>query len=192
MLCLHLCPQALTIAIFTSFIYAEYVSRAAEVGAMQGHGGQGDDATLWVLVLARALWHAPASHPALLLLAALQAPLLVAALIMAGRMGFGIAANVTVNEMVNRFRYSYLNHELAGYCNRFDRGVGPNCVQFWAPPRSAGRNGRYFRGIDWWSEFEAGERTMQASNSTLVRKWSLTLTIRALDAWRRRRRLLGK
>jgi hypothetical protein len=47
-------------------------------------------------------------------------PLLVRALALA-------AANLTVNEWVNRHRFLYLQHETAGFCNRFDRGPAHNC-----------------------------------------------------------------
>lgn len=45
------------------------------------------------------------------------------------------AANLTANEHANRQRYAYLNHETAGYCNRFDNGPVANCWQFWAAPQ---------------------------------------------------------
>jgi hypothetical protein len=57
------------------------------------------------------------------------------------------AANLTTNEWLNRKRYPYLQHEAAGFCNRFDRGAAHNCWQFWAAPRQ-----------DWWRLWEEGDQ----------------------------------
>ena len=37
--------------------------------------------------------------------------------------------------------------QLAGFSNRFDRGMAANCLQFWRPPT-----------LEWWSEYERGDR----------------------------------
>lgn len=58
------------------------------------------------------------------------------------------AANLTVNEWLNRHRYLYLQHEAAGFCNRFDRGAAANCLDFWAGPTVT----------NWWQVWEAAEQ----------------------------------
>lgn len=64
----------------------------------------------------------------------MQVPFFIGCLFLLGRALICIAANLTVNELMNRQRYSHFNHELAGYCNRFDRGLLYNCYQFWLSP----------------------------------------------------------
>lgn len=120
-----------------------------------------------------ALWQSRIPHQGLLLMAVVQMPLLLMALTLGARMAFGIASNLTVNEMINRGRYDYMKHAGAGYCNRFDRGLLANCMQFWFPPRS----------LDWSSELAAGERAMQLARSTVLKPWTPTTFIRAYDAW---------
>jgi hypothetical protein len=66
---------------------------------------------------------------------------------MALRAIFCIASNLTTSELIKRRELSHFNHESAGYCNRFDRGAGHNCLQFWFEPDQ-----------DWWAEYEAGDR----------------------------------
>ena len=41
----------------------------------------------------------------------------------------------------------FLSLQLAGFSNRFDRGMAANCLQFWRPPTQ-----------EWWSEYERGDR----------------------------------
>jgi len=48
----------------------------------------------------------------------LQVPLLASAVFLAVRGALCIAANLTTNEWINNKRYTYLQHEAAGYCNR--------------------------------------------------------------------------
>lgn len=50
-----------------------------------------------------------------------------------GRMAFGVAANLTVNEMENAWRYEYLQSgdEKYPYRNVFDAGPRINCLTFW-------------------------------------------------------------
>jgi len=48
-----------------------------------------------------------------------QAPCLLASVFLAGRSLMCILCNLTTNEWFNRHRYVYLNHEAAGYSNRF-------------------------------------------------------------------------
>lgn len=52
------------------------------------------------------------------LAAVLQVPLLPVGAFLALRSAMCIMANLTTNELYNRTRYLYLNHESAGYCNR--------------------------------------------------------------------------
>ncbi len=77
-----------------------------------------------------------------------QVPFTVASVVLLSRMAVLAASNLTVNEWMNRSRYQYLTHELAGYCNRFDRGIGTNCLQFWVAPG----------GRDWWAEWERADQ----------------------------------
>lgn len=61
------------------------------------------------------------------------------------------AANLTVNEWLNRQRYVHLHYTGAGFSNRFDRGVGANCYDFWCGPKF----------VDYWQAWEAGEQVRQ-------------------------------
>jgi hypothetical protein len=101
-------------------------------------------------LLAAALWAAQASRPGWLLLLALALPTLAAAAGLLARHALLAAANLTVNEWVNRSRYLYLNQDAGGYSNRFDRGPAANCFEFWALPGGAHR--------DYWEPWEAGDR----------------------------------
>lgn len=58
------------------------------------------------------------------------------------------AANLTVNEWMNRQRYVHLHYTGAGFSNRFDRGVGANCYDFWCGPKF----------VDYWTSWEAAEQ----------------------------------
>jgi DHHC palmitoyltransferase len=79
----------------------------------------------WVAT-ARGLGAAASSSPGLLLLLMVQLPcaLFAASLLLRGLAL--AAANLTVNEWLNRTRYPYLLHA-GGYSNRFDRGPVHNC-----------------------------------------------------------------
>lgn len=85
-----------------------FIRLAASVLAHSGGGGSG----------VGAVWAARAAHPGLLLLLLSQAPALVMSSLLLGRMAFVAAANLTVNEWINRRRYLHLRHETAGFCNR--------------------------------------------------------------------------
>jgi hypothetical protein len=61
---------------------------------------------------------------------------------------FLAAANLTVNEWMNRHRYVHLHYTGAGFSNRFDRGVAANCYDFWCGPKLQ----------DYWHIWEAGEQ----------------------------------
>ena len=58
-----------------------------------------------------------------------QVPLLVGSSFLAARGLLCVLGNLTTNELLNRRRYGHLNHEVAGYCNRFDAGPLANCAQ---------------------------------------------------------------
>jgi hypothetical protein len=85
-----------------------------------GWGFQG-----WWLTL-KALWTAASHSPGLLLLLMLQLPGLFISCSLLFRALALAAANLTVNEWMNRHRYLYLQHQ-GGFCNRFDRGPAHNC-----------------------------------------------------------------
>jgi hypothetical protein len=76
--------------------------------------------------LLRRVYLASVLHPGLLLLALAQVPLGASLAFLLARGLLGAAANLTVNEFVNRERYLHLKHETAGFCNR------------WAGARAAG------------------------------------------------------
>ena len=85
--------------------------------------------------------------PWALTLALIQCVCVLYCALIAARMTAGIAFNLTVNEMENSWRYSYLQSEEEeaavagegarsrrappGFRNRFDRGVANNCLEFW-------------------------------------------------------------
>lgn len=48
----------------------------------------------------------------------LQTVCVFAGAFLAARAVFCVAANLTTNELINRAKYTYLNHEVVGYCNR--------------------------------------------------------------------------
>lgn len=58
------------------------------------------------------------------------------------------AANLTVNEWMNRQRYVHLHYTGAGFSNRFDRGIGANCYDFWCGPKF----------VDYWQLWDAAEQ----------------------------------
>ncbi|GFH31184.1 palmitoyltransferase, partial [Haematococcus lacustris] len=99
-----------------------------------------------------------------------RAPLALAGLFLACRTLFNAAANLTTNELINRGKYLYLNHEAVGYTNRFDRGVLHNCFQFWCHPHQ-----------DWWRLYDEGDRAMVRSSRTVLSIWSPGLLLRAID-----------
>ena len=75
----------------------------------------------------------------------MQVPLLVLVAYLLLRQLFCISANLTVNELLSRHRYSYLMHEAdAAYYNRFDRGPAANCLQFWLKSK-----------VDWGKAYES-------------------------------------
>ena len=70
-----------------------------------------------------------------------------------------MAIGTTTSELIKRKALPYLNHELAGYCNRFDRGVVDNCLQFWTQPAR-----------EWWSEYEKGDRVRRGSGGPSTKR----------------------
>ncbi|KAL6763003.1 hypothetical protein V8C86DRAFT_3086322 [Haematococcus lacustris] len=105
---------------------------------------------------------------------AAAAPLALAGLFLACRTLFNATANLTTNELINRGKYLYLNHEAVGYTNRFDRGVLHNCFQFWCHPHQ-----------DWWRLYDEGDRAMVRSSRTVLSIWSPGLLLRAIDLMKR-------
>jgi hypothetical protein len=65
------------------------------------------------------------------------------------------AANLTVNEWMNRYRYVHLHYTGAGFSNRFDRGVAANCYDFWCGPKLQ----------DYWGIWETGEQVSERSSA---------------------------
>ncbi|WIA14229.1 hypothetical protein OEZ85_002767 [Tetradesmus obliquus] len=59
----------------------------------------------------------------------------------------------------------------AGFCNRFDRGPGHNCWEFWAGPPV----------VDWWAAWQQGEQELLACRSNVVVPHSATSLIRLWD-----------
>ncbi len=47
------------------------------------------------------------------------------------RFTYCICGNLTTAELLNKRKYAYLRDAADGFCNRFDDGVGVNCVEFW-------------------------------------------------------------
>jgi hypothetical protein len=68
---------------------------------------------------------------------------------------FLAAANLTVNEWMNRHRYVHLHYTGAGFSNRFDRGVAANCYDFCCGPKLQ----------DYWKIWEAGEQVSHLSTA---------------------------
>lgn len=68
---------------------------------------------------------------------------------------FLAAANLTVNEWMNRHRYVHLHYTGAGFSNRFDRGVAANCYDFWCGPKLQ----------DYWDIWETGEQVSHRSTA---------------------------
>mmetsp|Transcript_47461 Transcript_47461/g.152049 ORF Transcript_47461/g.152049 Transcript_47461/m.152049 type:complete len:188 (-) Transcript_47461:60-623(-) len=89
-----------------------------------------------VFARAWAAWAAACGHaPATVFLALVQAAGSFLALFLAGRAFLGAAANLTVNEAINRHRYRYLWDDASGkYENPFDRGFVANFREFFAAP----------------------------------------------------------
>jgi hypothetical protein len=121
----------LFIRLAVSLLIRDYLKleAAAAHAALSGGGATAAPAPAaqGLALACRVLWAARAARPGWLLLLLLAAPTLAMAAALLARHALAAAANITVNEWVNRGRYMYLRHESAGYCNRFDRGVAYNC-----------------------------------------------------------------
>mmetsp|Transcript_23010 Transcript_23010/g.50507 ORF Transcript_23010/g.50507 Transcript_23010/m.50507 type:complete len:815 (+) Transcript_23010:66-2510(+) len=120
--------------------------------------------------------YAASTHRGLLLAAVLQMLICIGVTYLFVRGLFCIASNLTTSELLTRQRYPYLNHETAGYSNRFDRGVLHNCWQFWLEPVQ-----------DWWAEFEKGDKEMLSQGKTLMTVVSPGVLLRMFDVYTRRR-----
>ncbi|GAX83078.1 hypothetical protein CEUSTIGMA_g10504.t1 [Chlamydomonas eustigma] len=127
-------------------------------------------------VLVQALALASVQNRGVLMMALVQIPFTVLSSYLLLRGLWCVAANLTVIELIKRKETPYLNHELAGYCNRFDRGALSNCLQFWVYPSQ-----------DWWAEYEKGDRDMVSRGVTLPTYISPGTIFRALDMWQKRR-----
>lgn len=68
------------------------------------------------------------------------------------------AANLTVNEWMNRARYIHLHYTGAGFSNRFDRGVAANCYDFWCGPKF----------VDFWAAWDEAEQVSLSCCSVLL------------------------
>jgi hypothetical protein len=130
-----------------------------------------------------------ARQPLQLLLLALL-PCFALSLGLLARHALLAAAGLTLNEWINRARYSYLQRGtivvaaapsgngqsgplvLPAFCNRFDEGPAVNCARFWTD--AAGGNGSgdddYQRGGEddgrEWAEWEAADRAITARSSS--------------------------
>eukprot|EP00955_Chlamydomonas_euryale_P091693 364640-Chlamydomonas_euryale.AAC.10 len=123
------------------------------------------------------LYASDGHHHGLLLMMVLHCVLVFPGGYLALRGAFCAASNLTVSELIKRRTLPYLNHELAGYCNRFDRGSLANCYQFWATP-----------SVDWWGEYMRGDRDMVARGVTLTTVLSPGVLLRWLDVYATKRR----
>ncbi|GIL93507.1 hypothetical protein Vretimale_19926 [Volvox reticuliferus] len=106
-------------------------------------------------------WAAAGPERGLLLLAMLQALCFIPGTFLAGRQALCILANLTANELINRQRYSYLQDDQGGYCNRFDRGSALNCFGFWLE-----------RNPDWRAQYDAGEWEMRRRGVRRLSVWT--------------------
>eukprot|EP00775_Hariotina_reticulata_P008923 gene8923-9100_t len=141
---------------------------AAELEVLLAGAGWGVQA--WLITL-QALWAAAGPSTGLLLLLLLQVPALFISIPLLVRALALAAANLTVNEWVNRQRYLYLQHENAGFCNRFDKGLAHNCWEFWSGPRM----------VDWWVAWQQAEEELRAAHRTVLAPGSLTVFVRLWD-----------
>ncbi|GIL63959.1 hypothetical protein Vafri_17867 [Volvox africanus] len=126
-------------------------------------------------VLRAVCWAAEGPERGVLLLAVLQALCLIPGTFLAGRQALCILANLTANELINRQRYSYLQDEQGGYCNRFDRGSAHNCFSFWLE-----------RNSDWRTQYDAGEREMSRRGVRRLSVWTAGWWFTWLDDYRAR------
>jgi len=92
------------------------------------------------LLLCALLYPAPPCYPVQVPTMLMSGFLLFRALALA-------AANLTVNEWLNRHRYVYLHYTGAGFSNRFDRGIATNCYDFWCGPKF----------VDYWDAWDTAE-----------------------------------
>ncbi|KAF5828371.1 DHHC palmitoyltransferase-domain-containing protein [Dunaliella salina] len=167
--------QVCSIATGSSYLLQLYYQEVM-LAAPTGDASAAEEAA-GVAGLAQAFGHASVHHRTLLLLIILQVPLVLASAFLASRSLMCILCNLTTNEWYNRHRYVYLNHEAVGYCNRFDRGVAHNCIQFWVQPSE-----------DTWHEFEARDREMIEKGTTMLSLWSPGIFLRAMDVFKARQR----
>ncbi|GLI71396.1 hypothetical protein VaNZ11_016594 [Volvox africanus] len=132
-------------------------------------------------VLRAVCWAAAGPERGLLLLAGLQALCLIPGTFLAGRQALCILANLTANELINRQRYSYLQDEQGGYCNRFDRGSVLNCFSFWLE-----------RNSDWRTQYDDGEREMRRRGVRRLSIWTAGWWFTWLDDYHARTEALNQ
>eukprot|EP00884_Botryococcus_braunii_P001664 jgi/Botrbrau1/11499/Bobra.0360s0019.2 len=111
--------------------------------------------------------------PGLWLLTAVQFPLTAGTTMMLLRAAFGVLANLTVNEMINRGKegYGYLRRPNGSYSNPFDRGPLTNLSMF------------YGGHADWESLAEQ-QALAEQSGASLTPCFSFTTLLRCCDACR--------
>ena len=89
------------------------------------------DKPLCVVQTVQLTWRTHASRQAFILCGA-QVPLVSVMAFLVGRQAFCIAGNLTINELLNSYRYEYMRRDDSSFYNRFDRGPVTNCLQFWS------------------------------------------------------------
>ena len=93
------------------------------------------------------------AHPVVMVNLCCQLAALMFNCLLCSRAAYGIAAELTANEMANTGRYAYLHHPDTGiYDNPFDAGLLANAVRFFSSG-GAGRDGRAY--VDWDALAEA-------------------------------------
>ncbi|KAG2492497.1 hypothetical protein HYH03_009162 [Edaphochlamys debaryana] len=140
--CMWVC-QVMVVYVTCSFVLQRHL--AASGAAAASSAPDTGPAALWAALA----WAAAGAERGILLLAGLQALCFLPCTMLAARNTFCLLANLTANELINRDRYTYLNHEVYGYCNRFDRGPARNCLTFWLE-----------REGDWAGAWTAGDREL--------------------------------
>jgi hypothetical protein len=106
--------------------------------------------------------------------------------LLATRQAFCIAANLTTNEMINRWKYDYLKAEDGSYWNPFDQGVPSNCLHFWGGSADAD----WYRIYTERKDLDPSSSLGSYTGTSLIR-W-MDATRRALHEARLRRRKEGE
>ncbi len=118
-----------------------------------------------LLVLTTRLWVGWVAHPVVFVNLLIQCAALAFNSFLCVRAVYGVAAELTSNEMVNTSRYEYLQHPETGkYDNPFDAGVLANTRRFFAALR-AGSGGASYTN---WDALAEGARASGASPPPLL------------------------